>query len=213
MAHGPNSGDVVSTAVGGPAVGDARVTGVVLAGGASSRFGSPKAAAELAGRPLISYPLDAMRAAGLPVLIVAKADNDLTDLAGGAELLVEPDEPRHPLRGIVSALQYATGPIVVCACDMPFVGGGVIKMLAGLPDNLAVAQAGGFPQPMLGRYTPAVLDVLAESLAAEVSVRDTLIRAGARLLPPEALAPFGDPDRIVRDIDTREDLDAAEADV
>ncbi|MBI4897573.1 MAG: molybdenum cofactor guanylyltransferase [Actinobacteria bacterium] len=186
------------------------MTGVVLAGGASSRFGTPKTAALLAGRPLIEYPLAAMRAAGLPALVVAKSDNDVASLIGDVELLVEPEHPRHPLRGIVSALEHADGPIVVCACDMPFVNEGVLRMLAALPDDLAVVEAGGVPQPMLGRYTPAVLDTLATALAEERSVRATLQNAGANLLPPSALAAFGDPEVLVRDVDTPEDLAIAE---
>jgi molybdenum cofactor guanylyltransferase len=187
------------------------VTGVVLAGGASSRFGTAKAGALLNGRPLIEYPLAAMRLAGLPVLVVAKADNAIERFAAGAELLTEPDLPRHPLRGIVSALEHTRGPVVVCACDMPFVNAGVIRMLADLPDALAVVQAGGHPQPMLGRYTPLVLDALIAAMTADSPVRDTLRAAGARLLPSESLDAWGDPELIVRDIDTPEQLAAAEA--
>jgi molybdopterin-guanine dinucleotide biosynthesis protein A len=187
------------------------LTGVVLAGGASSRFGTPKAGAPLNGRPLIQYPLAAMRQAGLPRLVVAKADNEVERFAAGAEVLIEPEHPRHPLRGIVSALQHTSGPVVVCACDMPFVNAGLIQMLAGLPDALAVVQAGGLPQPMLGRYTPAVLDALIEAMTGELPVREALRAAGARLLPTESLSEFGDPELLVRDIDTPEQLAAAEA--
>jgi molybdopterin-guanine dinucleotide biosynthesis protein A len=45
----------------------------ILAGGRSSRMGEPKAGIELAGRPLISYPIAAARIAGLEPLVVAKA--------------------------------------------------------------------------------------------------------------------------------------------
>ncbi len=205
MTGGPDGESMTS----GPKSSDG-VTGVILAGGASSRFGTPKTAAPLAGRPLIKYPLAAMRAAELPVLVVAKADNDVTPLIDAAELLVEPAHPRHPLRGIVSALEHVGRPIVVCACDMPFVNEGVLRMLAALPDDLAVVEAGGIPQPMLGRYTPAVLEVLSTALTEERSVRATLQDAGARLLSPSALSKFGDPELLVRDIDTPDDLATAE---
>jgi molybdenum cofactor guanylyltransferase len=52
-------------------------TGVVLAGGRGSRLGGAKAMAELAGRPLIAYPLAALAAAGLDAFVVAKPGNDL----------------------------------------------------------------------------------------------------------------------------------------
>ena len=45
----------------------------ILAGGASSRMGAPKAALELAGRPMISYAIEAAESAGLLPLVVTKA--------------------------------------------------------------------------------------------------------------------------------------------
>lgn len=220
MAGGPSAVGVTGTelspgATAAPNTEAARsplaVTGVILAGGASSRFGSPKTAALLGGRPLIEYPLMAMRAAGLPVLVVAKADNDVTALIDGAELLTEPDEPRHPLRGIVSALEHTGRPIVVCACDMPFVNSEVLRMLAERSDDLVVVEVDGVPQPMLGRYAPAVLPVLSAALHAEQSVRATLRDAAAQMLPSSELAQFGDPALLVRDVDTPGDLTAAES--
>lgn len=189
---------------------DVATVGVVLAGGASRRFGSAKSAALLAGRPLIEYPIAAMREAGLPVIVAAKADNDIRPLIGETPLLVEPDEPRHPLRGIVSALEHAGGAIVVCACDMPFVSASVVGMLARLDDPVAVAEVGGMPQPMLGRYDHSVLPLLQAALEQEQSVRRTLIDAGARLFGHQALAPYGDPELLVFDIDTPADLEQAE---
>jgi molybdopterin-guanine dinucleotide biosynthesis protein A len=189
---------------------DVATAGVVLAGGASRRFGSAKSAALLAGRPLIEYPIAAMREAGLPVIVVAKADNDLAQLIGETPLLLEPDEPRHPLRGIVSALEHVGGAIVVCACDMPFVSASVVGMLARLDDPVAVAAVGGMPQPMLGRYDQSVLPLLRAALEGEHSVRRSLSDAGARLLGPEELAPYGDPEWLAFDVDTQEELERAE---
>lgn len=51
--------------------------GAVLAGGRGSRLGGAKPTAELAGRPLISYPLAALAAAGLEAFVVAKPSTDL----------------------------------------------------------------------------------------------------------------------------------------
>jgi len=51
--------------------------GAVLAGGRGSRLGDAKPTADLAGRPLISYPLAALTAAGLEPFVVAKPSSDL----------------------------------------------------------------------------------------------------------------------------------------
>ena len=52
------------------------IAGVVLAAGGSSRFGSPKQLAELRGRPLLDYVLDAVRAVPAvdPILVVLGAN-------------------------------------------------------------------------------------------------------------------------------------------
>ena len=53
------------------------VTAAVLAGGLGSRIGGDKALVQLAGRPLISYPLAAAQAAGLDAVVVAKRSTSL----------------------------------------------------------------------------------------------------------------------------------------
>lgn len=189
----------------------AGVTGVVLAGGASSRFGSPKAAAPLAGRAMIEYPLAAMREAGLTAVVVAKQDNDLPALPGAVEVLREPDLPRHPLCGIVTALERINGPIVVCACDMPFVTSQLLAWLAELPDAVAIATAGGSPQPLLGRYSPSVLPALRVALEDQSSVRQAVESAGARVIAEDELRRFGDPAALTADIDSPDALERAEA--
>lgn len=185
--------------------------GVVLAGGASSRFGSPKAAALLGGRAMIEYPLAAMADAGLHATVVVKRASELPALPDGVAVLHEPDEPRHPLRGIVTALESAGGPIVVCACDMPFVTGELIAWLAALPDEVAIATAGGRPQPLLGRYSPAALPVLRAAMESGGSVRGAVEDAGARVIGEDELAAFGDPSGLTADVDSPDALAEAEA--
>jgi CTP:molybdopterin cytidylyltransferase MocA len=46
------------------------VAAIVLAAGASSRFGSPKALAALEGRPILEHVLDAVRTAGIEEIVV-----------------------------------------------------------------------------------------------------------------------------------------------
>ncbi|MDE3070224.1 MAG: NTP transferase domain-containing protein, partial [Acidobacteriota bacterium] len=88
----------------------------VLAGGAARRLGGAKATALLGGRPLISYPIAAARAAGFETVVVAKAASPLPEIARlGCEVVTETDERRHPLSGIVAALRHAARPVVALA--------------------------------------------------------------------------------------------------
>lgn len=141
--------------------------GVVLAGGRGRRIGGSKATVELHGRPLLSYPVGALRAALGQVAVVAKAETELPALPG-VEVWIEPDEPRHPLAGIVHALRVARGrPVVVAAGDLPFVSTELIVDLAcadagGRP--AVVPRAGGRLQPLLARYDAAAAAALAQAL-------------------------------------------------
>ena len=82
------------------------------------------------------------------VAVVCKRDTQLPDLPG-TERWDEPDEPRHPLTGIVHALATAGGPVLVCAADMPFVTADACRTLvqAAATGPAVVATAGGVLQP------------------------------------------------------------------
>jgi molybdopterin-guanine dinucleotide biosynthesis protein A len=164
-----------------------RPIGVVLAGGLGRRIGGAKAVVQLGGRPLISYPLAAMRAAVGEVAVVAKADTVLPALDGVA-VWIEPASPRHPLVGIVHALRRAGGrPVLVCAADLPFVTAAALTQLAladpqGTPAVIASSARGG-PQPLLGCYQPTAAGLLAAAaLTATGPVRAAVGAIGPRLL-------------------------------
>ena len=143
----------------------------VLAGGRGARLGEPKAVADLGGRPLISWPLAAAAAAGLPAIVVAKASTQLPEL--DVPVLIEPEQPQHPLAGLVRALEEG-GPVVAVGCDMPFLAPAVIAELAA---QAGTAVFGDDPFP--GRYEPAALPVLGAALQRSDPVR----RAVAELAP------------------------------
>ncbi len=183
--------------------------GVVLAGGRGSRLGGAKPTAELAGRPLISYPLAALAEGGLEAVIVAKPDTDLPPL--DVRLLTEPAEPVHPLAGIVVALREADRPLVILGCDFPFVPPALVRALADAPETLVVPAPGGELQPLVARWTPALLPDLEGALDREEPLRRTVAALSPRLLEDAELAPFGDPARVFLNVNTPADLRRAEA--
>jgi molybdenum cofactor guanylyltransferase len=151
----------------------------VLAGGRSRRMGSPKALVELAGRPLIAWAIAAAQDAGLETVVVAKPGSRLPALA--VPVWPEPEQPSHPLTGVIAALEAAAPrAVVVLACDMPFVPPQLLARLARL-DALAAAPPGeGFP----ARYASAALPVLRAGLEREAPLRAVL----AELAPVEVAA-------------------------
>jgi molybdenum cofactor guanylyltransferase len=180
------------------------VIGALLAGGPGSRLGrDSKPAALLGGRALASYPVEALAGVCERVAVVCKRGTMLPELPG-TERWEEPDEPRHPLTGIVHALETAGGPVLVCAADMPFVTADACRTLLGAAGSkrAVVATAGGIVQPTFGLYAPAALDTLREAPGGAPLTRIVEALDPIRVALPPAL---------VRSIDTPEELADAEA--
>jgi len=106
-----------------------RITGVIQAGGKSTRMGGrPKALMELGGRPIIERVADVVRAVADDVLIVTNTP----DLYASLGLPMVPDAfPDHgSLGGIYSGLRAASGEAAfTVACDMPFLMAEVARLV------------------------------------------------------------------------------------
>jgi molybdopterin-guanine dinucleotide biosynthesis protein A len=165
-------------------------------------MGGAKATVELAGKPLICYPLGALAAALDEVAVLAKADTELPSLPG-ATVWVEPQVQHHPLVGISQALALAGGrPVLVCAMDLPFVSPELIRRLAaedpaGAP--AVVASRRGMMQPLLGCYQQSVIELMGP--AGDRPLRELVAAIKPRLVEvedPDALFNVNAPDDLLR---------------
>jgi molybdenum cofactor guanylyltransferase len=196
-------------------VGHVRGLVAILAGGAGERLQRRKPLAALGGRPLIQHALAAARASGLDVLVVSKPGVALGELAG--ELVYEPERPRHPLCGLLTALAHAGRrdaalPVVAIGCDMPFLTGPLLAWLAARSParRAAVAHVSGRLEPLLGRYLPAQRAVLARALDDGCSMRAAALRLEPLIVEEHELERFGDPRRLCFNVNTAADLRVAE---
>ena len=167
--------------------------------------GISKPAATLAGRPLMSYPLAALREVCDRVAVVCKRDTVLPPLPSGVERWEEPDRPRHPAAGIAHALEVAGRQVLVCAADMPFVSPEAVRDLAtaaagatGAP--VVAAEASGWLQPTFAVYRPEALAALHN--AGHAQLTQVVEGLGAVVVK----MPAGQ----MRSVDTPEALAAAE---
>lgn len=185
---------------------------VVLAGGRGRRIGGAKATVRLCGRALIDYPIAAAQAAGLTVLVVAKPETDLSGTAAdGADVdvLREPEQPTHPLLGLAVALDHLGEPLVVVPCDLPLIPAALLASLGAARAPVVVAR-GSRIEPLLGRYEPAMAPRLRRAAVNGEGAQEVVGGLGLRPLAGEALDRFGDPDRFLRNVNTRADLAAIE---
>jgi molybdopterin-guanine dinucleotide biosynthesis protein A len=175
----------------------------------SRRMGAPKALVELASRPLVARVVATVGSAGLDPVVVAKPDSPLPKL--DCRVLSEPSQPQHPLTGVVTALGASAGRgVVTIACDMPLVPSKLLAWLAQLEEPVAVCERDGRLEPLLGRYSPDVCEQLAESLEQGVSMREAVAALDPYVVPEDRVARFGDPARIFFNVNSPEDLAAAE---
>ena len=179
----------------------------ILAGGSGSRIGGAKALRRLAGRPLAAYPIAAAEAAGLRPVLVAKPGTDLGELEStGAEVLREPEQPQHPLLGVVSALRAIDAPLVICPCDLPLIPPTLLAYLAQLGGPALVAPAPTEVEPLLGRYEPEALSLLEAAVAGGRSARQTAAQLNPLYVGAEVLRTFGELPEMLSNVNTDDDL-------
>lgn len=194
-----------------------KVAAIVLAAGASTRFGSQKLLAPLGGRPVLQHVLDAIAAAGLDDVVVVLGDAAAAIEAGigwRAERRVVNTRPqdglssslRVGLDGVTECIPTAEAAIIVLG-DQPALRPGVVHAVleAAAADSVrpfvrANHAGDAAPNPVLVRRS-------AWSLAAGLSGDRGL---GPLLAGRPDLLLVVDVDGVNPDIDTPADLAAAE---
>ena len=195
--------------------------GAILAGGASRRFGSPKALATVAGHAIIERVGDALAEAVDRVVLIT---ND-PGLYAGLHLPTRPVERpgAGPLAGLQTALRWAmdegrAGALVV-ACDMPFLDPRALRLLvdgaataASQLDAAAFGAAGdGARPPLCAYFAVSCLPAVERALAGEDrSVRALLASVATAWVPAAEVARFRDPAAMFFNVNTPDDLRHAE---
>lgn len=164
-----------------------QLTGVLLVGGASQRFGSPKALAPFRGETLAERGRRVLAEACDEVLVVGKA-------ADGLPLPVIDDGAvsRAPIHGLIAGLRRARHDTVVALpVDVPLVTSAMLR---------ALGEAGAVPSarvPLPGAYRRSLLPELERRVAAgELSLR------GVNPVTVDV------PEELLADADTPAELDA-----
>jgi molybdopterin-guanine dinucleotide biosynthesis protein A len=168
------------------------LTGVLLVGGASTRFGSPKALIELDGETLAERGRRVLAAACDEVLVVGKQGELPFDV------IDDGTETRAPIAGVVAGLRAARNEVCVFVpVDCPRIPSELIRALGEACRDAAVPQTG----PLPGAWAKSALPLLDERLANGPLA---LYRAYDAL---DVVTVEVDP-ALVADVDVPKDLDA-----
>jgi molybdenum cofactor guanylyltransferase len=191
-----------------------RVAGVVLAGGRSVRFGGEKAAALLAGTPLVMWAARRLERSCLAVAVNARAGTEAEALARAAGLAVLHDAPGDaagPLAGVRAGLEWArvieAQALAVSPCDAPLLPADLFtRLIEAAGSGAAMAETSDGRQPLCAVWPVSALAQLAAALAggAHPPTWRMLESLGARHVYFEDPAAFAN-------LNTREDLAAVAA--
>jgi molybdopterin-guanine dinucleotide biosynthesis protein A len=168
-----------------------RLTGVLLVGGASRRFGSPKALAQLNGETLAEHGWRVLGEACDERLAVGK-EADALPLP--FPVLDDGSDVRAPIAGLVAGLRAASNDVcIVLPVDCPLI---TAESLLRLGAHAPAATPSG---PLPGAYQRSVLPALERKLACgDYSLRDL-----------EVAVVEIDPDELVN-VNTTDELAALE---
>ncbi len=197
------------------------VSGIVLAGGGSSRFGSDKLIARFDGIPLLDRAVAALaeRVVGCSEIVVVLAPGDDRALPAAAVPVRRTRDPAThggPLIGLLAGLEVAREPVViVVGGDMPTLSADVLAMLLrtltaaeGSADAAVLVQR-GVARPLPAAFRNGAATQVARRVIAdgERSLVALLRGLAARELTEgewRGLDPSG---ATLRDIDRPEDLE------
>jgi molybdenum cofactor guanylyltransferase len=139
------------------------VSGIVLAGGRSRRFGSDKLAARVGAGTLLDRSVAVVASIATDVVVVVAPRNDrvLAPISGALRIVADPEAHGGPLVGLLTGLEAVDQPLVVV------VGG-------DMPD-----------------LRPDVLRLLIRTLASEPTIGAVVLRSRGALVPLPAAVRTG----------------------
>jgi molybdenum cofactor guanylyltransferase len=152
----------------------AQAAAIVLAGGKSSRMGSPKASLEWHGSTLLRRVTGIVaRSVDGPVVVVSAPGQALPALDGVVEVVTDEREGRGPLQGLAAGLA-AVGDraevAYVSSTDVPLLHPAFVRRVVGALDDqvdVVLPEVGGHRQPLSAAYRTALLAAVEELIAAD----------------------------------------------
>ncbi|MCX6297318.1 MAG: molybdenum cofactor guanylyltransferase [Bacteroidetes bacterium] len=129
-----------------------KITGIVLAGGKSSRMGTDKGVVEINGKKIIQYVIDVLKEVSDEILIIAN-NNNYNDL--GFKVYKDIVKEHGPLGGIYTWLYHSLNELnVVVSCDTPLITKEVLlSLIENIDDNeIIVSRENGNIHPLCAVY-------------------------------------------------------------
>ena len=190
------------------------VSGIVLAGGRSARFGRDKLAEPIGDKPLLQLAIEAMETVASDVIVVAPPGVDLP-IPVRVRLVHDEAPYEGPLAGCLTGLTAAREPLALIAGgDMPSLEPAVLDFLvraleASSADAALLEYRGRRQQLPFAMRTGAGSDLASRLLAqGERRLGALTERLTVRVLREDEWRPLDPEARTLRDVDEPGDLPA-----
>lgn len=170
------------------------VSGIILAGGKSSRIGQDKATILLQGKTFLDWQIQKMQALGIKDILISSPE---------AVKDIYPE--RGPLGGLHAGLQAAKNPrCLVLGVDIPLVPVSVLVQLCHSHiEGVTVLEHDGWQEPLIGMYDSnlyKIIEPIIQTQSASVRVLGNYV--------PWNVFTYQGPEEMLRNCNTEEDYDA-----
>ena len=188
------------------------ITGVILAGGKSSRMGQNKALMALGGKRLVDRVIEVMRSVFDELLLVTNTPEVYAAL--GVPMVRDVWPEKGSLGGVYSAIYHVATPYcLVVACDMPFLRAAVLRYLitqtAGY--DVVVPDVLGELQTLHAIYSKACLQPIERRLEANrLRIVGFFPDVRVRTVTASELEPYDPALLAFQNLNTPEEFQAAE---
>jgi molybdopterin-guanine dinucleotide biosynthesis protein A len=204
-----------SNSPGGPGT----VSGIVLAGGSSSRLGEDKALIRVAGCSLIERVVDVLRPLVSDLLLVTQGERLTSDAEPFADLHVPTVADVYPGVGTLGGLHAGLSAIhgeygLVVGCDMPFLNADLLRFMISQACgyDVVMPRVAEYYEPLHALYARRCAPAIERSiLAGRRRIRHALADLRIRYIEEPEIDRY-DPDHLsFFNVNTPEELERARA--
>jgi molybdopterin-guanine dinucleotide biosynthesis protein A len=186
-------------------------TGVILAGGKSSRMGTDKALINIGQKGMIERVAGELKKVCSEIFV--SGGQEETGKRLGLKFIADLIPGRGPLSGINASLHTAAHDYcLVVACDMPFISAELANLMIREVEgyDAAVPSYGQYLQPLFAVYCKSCLPAIESYLASgKMSVTKFLPMVRVNYVTEEKLNLFADMETVFFNVNTPEDLNKA----
>jgi molybdopterin-guanine dinucleotide biosynthesis protein A len=187
-----------------------KLTGILTAGGKSSRMNQNKALIEFNGKKLIEYSFDILSKLCDEILISSNS-NEYAFLSKN----INPDIYKEigPLGGIFSCLQHSQNEkCLILPCDTPFIKTELLEYLLKFSKDFetVIPEINGKIEPLIGIYSKSSIPILEKQIKEkEYSLYQTIIKTKYKFIEINPNLDFYT-DTLFYNINSQNDLEKAQ---